>query len=134
MSDYDEGFNTQRDVEQNPCGAWQAIQELTAERDALRQRKRELLDRLAWVEGERISWRERAEKAEAKRDEYHDIANVYAAWAGDILELLEDKLGDLDMNSPSDEALKRLMDRAQAGIASEIRRSRAVLRQDEGGE
>jgi len=37
------------------------LRALAAERDALRQRKRELLDRLAWVEGERISWRKRAE-------------------------------------------------------------------------
>jgi len=52
-------------------------------------------------------------------------------WAGDILELLEERLGELDMDSPSDEALKRLMDRAEAGIASEVRHA---LRQDEGGE
>jgi chromosome segregation ATPase len=135
------------------------LRALAAERDTLRQRKRELLDRLAWVEGERISWRERAEKAEAekktyesgwleaegiisdlqeraedaeaKRDEYHDIANAYAAWAGDILELLEERLGELDIDNPSDEALKRLMDRAEAGIASDVR---AALRQDEGGD
>jgi len=81
-----------------------------------------------WLEAEGIisDLQGQVERAEAKRDEYHDIANAYAAWAGDILELLEERLGELDMDSPSDEALKRLMDRAQAGIASEVRRSRAV--------
>ena len=32
----DEVYDTQRDVEQDPCGAWQAIQALSAERDALK--------------------------------------------------------------------------------------------------
>ena len=32
----DEVYDTQRDVEQDPYGAWQAIQTLSAERDALK--------------------------------------------------------------------------------------------------
>ena len=32
----DEAFDTQRDVEQNPCGAWQAIQALSAALEAER--------------------------------------------------------------------------------------------------
>ena len=37
----DEVFDTQRDVEQNPCGAWQAIQALSAALEAERAEKRE---------------------------------------------------------------------------------------------
>ena len=33
----DEEFDTQKDVEENPCGAWITIQSLVAERDALRE-------------------------------------------------------------------------------------------------
>jgi len=82
MSDYDEGFNTQRDVEQNPCGAWQAIQELTAEREAERQRaeraeserdmlRKVLVESLEPIIGEYVcadlydAERQRAEEAEA---------------------------------------------------------------------
>ena len=32
----DEVYDTQRDVEQDPYGAWQAIQTLSAERDAIK--------------------------------------------------------------------------------------------------
>ena len=40
----DEQYDTQMEVERDPCGAWQAIETLAAERDALR-------DRLALYEG-----------------------------------------------------------------------------------
>ena len=86
----DEVFDTQRDVEQNPCGAWQAIQALStaleadrARADAAEARERALLttydeDRKALVEN--TSLRSRLKAAEAKLKEAVDAATGLADW------------------------------------------------------
>jgi len=79
--------------------------------EAERQRKRELLDRLAWVEGERISWRERAEKAEAEKLHLRDVV------------------------CESMSQLRWLNEKEQRGTTNTVlARLEHALRQDEGGE
>jgi len=70
----------------------------------------------------------RAEAAEAalpsvsaKAAEYHAIANAYAMWVSDVCELLEERIGEWDLDDPADAKLKDLMDRAELGIAKETR-------------
>jgi len=76
MTDYDEEFDTQFDVEQNPCGAWQAIQELTAERDRYKARADHAL---ALVAAEREACASIAEECFAPGSEEEVAGEVIAA-------------------------------------------------------